>query len=167
MVKASLLSKFPIFNELSHEQLERIVEAGKEVTFNKGEIIVKEGESGQTMYLILEGEVEVSKTLTLRVSKSDFESREKTITRFSSKDHLFFGEMALLGDSTRTATVAALTDCSLYSIKKDDFEALGEEYPVLGYKLVRNISRILCDYLKKANSDILKLTTALSIALTK
>lgn len=167
MVKASLLSKFSIFEGLSYEQLEKISRIGEEVSFNKGETIVKEGESGDKMYLILEGEVEVSKTLTLRVSKSDFESREKTITRFSSKDHLFFGEMVLLGDSIRTATVSALTDCSLYSIKKEGFEALGEEYPVLGYKLVRNISKILCDYLKKANSDILKLTTALSIALTK
>ena len=66
-----------------------------------------------------------------------------------------------------TATVAALTDCVLLEITRSDFLRLGEENPQIGYKITRNITGLLCSRLRKADEDTIKLTTALSLALSR
>jgi CRP-like cAMP-binding protein len=60
-----------------------------------------------------------------------------------------------------------LTDCSLLEIGKADFLRLAEENPHLGYKITRRVAELLCSRLRKAGEDTVKLTTALSIALSR
>jgi hypothetical protein len=66
-----------------------------------------------------------------------------------------------------TATVVARSDCVLLEITRNDFLRLGEENPRIGYKITRNITQLLCSRLRKADEDTIKLTTALSLALSK
>jgi CRP/FNR family cyclic AMP-dependent transcriptional regulator len=75
--------------------------------------------------------------------------------------------MAMFENDVRSATLTASTDCVLYEIKRDDFERLTQQNCALGYKLVRKIAEVLCNRVRQGNQDILKLTTALSIALSK
>jgi CRP-like cAMP-binding protein len=75
--------------------------------------------------------------------------------------------MALIGQDTRSASISAKTDCLLLEINRDDFIRLIESRPALGIKILMNLSRQLIGHLKKCNQDVIRLTTALSIALSK
>jgi CRP/FNR family cyclic AMP-dependent transcriptional regulator len=130
-------------------------------------VILKEGEAGETMYIMEEGMVEISKTLVMQRGREEATGRDKILTKLSAEDHAIFGEVALFEQSKRTATVVALTDCRMLEISKSGFLRLAEENPRIGYKITRNIVQLLCSRLRKTDEDTIKLTTALSIALSR
>ncbi len=156
-----------ILSDLTEEELEEVYKIAKKVEFPAGAVIMKEGEVGDSMFLFLEGEVEVSKNLTLKIGKKGFSQAEKSMVKLNAKYVSFFGEMAMFENDTRSATITAKTDCLLYEIKRKDFERLCEARPEIGYKVIRRIATVLSQRVRKGNQDILKLTTALSIALSK
>ena len=160
-----ILQKIPVLEGLSAEQMQKVsgIVTHKEVP--PGEEIIRDGELGNTMYVLVKGTVQISKTLTLKVSRRDFGEREKRLTVLDSQNYPVFGEVALLENSERTATVTALTDATLLEIERSTFEQLCEQEPTIGYRIIRNIARDVCARLRKSNLDILKLTTALSLAL--
>ena len=75
--------------------------------------------------------------------------------------------MALFEQGKRTATVVAQTDCTLLEIARDDFLSFAEANPRIGYEITRKITQLLCSRLRKADEDTIKLTTALSLALSR
>jgi CRP-like cAMP-binding protein len=151
---------------MSPAQLARVWEIIELRKYPPGEVIVQEGESGDTLYLLLAGEVEVSKALTLMVARGNVDTRDKALDRMAAGQSPFFGEMALLDDShRRTATVRTLRQCTLGLLRRKPCMALCHEDPSLGFLLMRNIASTLATRLDKANKDILKLTTAFSLAL--
>src|SRR3989442_15072608 len=85
-----------------------------------GERFVREGELSGRFYIITAGEVEVLQHV---------DGGERLIRRLHAGD--YFGELALLGDRRRTATVRAVTDTSVLSIARQDFTALVEHLPAL------------------------------------
>ena len=148
------------------QQLSKMRDIVHEQKFVTGDVVVREGETGDYMYLLLAGEVEVSKTLTLMVGRGDLGQRDKSLSRMNADDCAAFGEMALLKyDSTRTATVKVLSNSILGLIHRDDFRRLCEADFELGFKVMKNIAVSLCSRLEKTNQDIMKLTTAFSLAL--
>ena len=79
-----------------------------------------------------------------------------------------FGEVSLFGhDERRTATVTALTDCHMGSMTGKQFFKILEDHLEVGYQVMGNLTRIVCDRLVAANLNVLKLTTALSLVLEK
>lgn len=128
---------------------------------------MKEGDVGETMYIILEGTVEVVKTLVLEGIDTDEDEKigNKVFTKLSSKDHAVFGEISLLEESKRTATIKALSDCTFYEIERSDFLKLAGEDAELGFQVLFNIAKIICSRLRKADEDVIKLSTVLSIVL--
>lgn len=166
MEDEKLLKAIPILQDLGEEELRQVLKIARPVQFPRGKVILKEGETGEAMYIIAEGAVEVSKTLVMTGGREDLQDREKILTKLSAEDHAIFGEVALFEKSKRTATVLALTDCRMLEISKSDFLRLAEENPRIGYKITRNIVQLLCSRLRKTDEDTIKLTTALSIALS-
>ena len=167
MEDEKLLKAIPILQKLDQEELRQVLKIARPVQFPRGKVILKEGETGETLYIIAEGAVEVSKTLVMMGGREDVQDREKILTKLSAEDHAIFGEVALFERSKRTATVVALTDCRMLEISKSDFLRLAEENPRIGYKITRNIVQLLCSRLRKTDEDTIKLTTALSIALSR
>jgi len=160
------LSRFDIFAGLSDLQLEKIGKIISEKYVAAGDEITREGEKGDELFLLLRGRVEVSKTLTLLVGRGDVDKRDKSLIRLKADDAPYFGEMAILNkDSTRSATVKAIEDCVVGIIKRKDLLNLCESDNELGYRLLKNIASTLAVRLEKANQDVLKLTTAFSLAL--
>lgn len=88
--------------------------------FGAGEEIVRQGELSGRFYIITSGEVEVTEKV---------DGQEHQIRRLRAGDH--FGELALLGDRRRTATVRAVSDTSVLSLARQDFTALVEHLPQL------------------------------------
>lgn len=167
MHEEKLLKAVPIFQDLEEEELRHLLEIARRVQFPRGKVILKEGEPGEMIYIIEEGMVEISKSLVMKLGRDDYQDREKILTKLSAADHAIFGEVALFEQGCRTATIVALTDCVLLEIARPNFLRLAEENPRMGYKITRNIAQMLCSRLRKADEDMVKLTTALSLALSR
>ncbi|MBV54422.1 MAG: cyclic nucleotide-binding domain-containing protein [Candidatus Marinimicrobia bacterium] len=162
------LGKFRVFSDLSEDQLDKFRKTAEIREFKAGTTIFEEGDVGDSLYLLLDGEVEINQALTMQLSKGDYDTREKSIIRLSSDISPCFGEMSLLGnDDKRTAGVRAISDCKMAVIMKDDLFSICTENPELGYIVMRNVAAIVTDNLIKANQNVLKLTTAFSLILEK
>jgi len=154
-----------LFSELSDDQVKKVAKICSTRMVRQGEVIMTEGEVGETLYLLREGEVEIVKALTLKRRAGGFEEGEKAIVKLRSDDVNFFGEMTLLSRAPRSATVRSVTDSVLYEIRTDAIDRLCSEDADLGYKIMRALGARLTNVVEKNNKDILKLTTALSLSL--
>ncbi len=162
------LGHFPILDGLSLEQLYEVANIVRIATFKAGEAITREGEVGNEMFLLLSGRVEVSKSLTLKIGRGGSDTREKSLISLRAADAPYFGEMALLNENNcRSATVMAVDECRVGIITRTDFTKLCESDTGLGYRLLLNIAKTLVTHLEKTNQDVLKLTTAFSLALQR
>jgi len=160
------LKEYSLFGGLSDADIKCINGIVNKKTFDVGSTVVQEGDSGDELFLLEEGIVDISKTLTIVTSKHDFGQKERSFIRLSSDIHPYFGEMALFGSGERSATVKAVTACKVLIIRHEDFNLLCAEEPRIGYIVLKNIALTLVQYLRKTNEDVIKLTTALSLALS-
>ncbi len=104
--KLDLLKSIEIFKLLSDGKLECLVNECKEVTIHPGEILFREEDPGESMYVILSGEVYIEK--------------ENTVIALRSRGE-YFGEMTLIEDKPRSATITAVKETRLLEIFKDQF----------------------------------------------
>jgi len=162
-----LSSQIALLAGLESGDITEVAGIAREARVPAGQVIMREGEIGDSMFLFAAGEVLVTKNLTLKTGKRGFSQAEKSMVRLDARYVSFSGDMALFENDVRSATITASTDCLLYEVSRADFEALASRSPRLGYSLVRKIATVLCGRVRQGNQDILKLTTALSIALSK
>jgi CRP/FNR family transcriptional regulator, cyclic AMP receptor protein len=163
----ALLRKVGILADLDEEDLRKVLAISQRVAFKAGETIMREGEQGESMYFFVEGEVDVTKNLTLKLGDRDFATAEKSMNKLSADHVSVFGEMSVFGPEPRSATITAGSDCVLYSVNGAEFTELCNAEPMIGLSIVRRIAAVLCSRVRKGNGDVLKLSTALSIALSR
>jgi CRP/FNR family cyclic AMP-dependent transcriptional regulator len=168
----NLTTQLPFFQKvsllqgLSEEQIAKIIDTMYVMDILSGEIIAQEGANEDTLFILLKGEVEISKRLLMPLLDRPSDKQEKSLIRLSEKDHAFFGEMTLFEENPeRSASIRALSPCKLAVLKKNEFLTILEQNPEIGVTVFRNIATELTRRLVKANRDILKLTTAFSLAL--
>ncbi|RPJ09326.1 MAG: cyclic nucleotide-binding domain-containing protein [Spirochaetaceae bacterium] len=161
------IKKIALFDSIDENEMDRFASVCRPVDVKAGSILMREGDVGSSMFLFSSGIVDVTKNLTLKSGKQGFSSAEKSMVKLDANHAPFFGDMAMFENDVRSATITAFTDCLLYEIQRSDFEAYCHENPVMGYKLISRIAVILCERVRKGNQDVLKLTTALSIALSR
>lgn len=153
-----------LFDGLTDAQLGSLHKVAREHSVPAGTVIVHEGGlGGDVLFVLTGGSVGVTKRLGLTAESPDDGARQKTIVRLEAPQA--FGEMCLIEDAERSATITAHSDCKLLEIGRADFERLVEADLVLGYCVVRNIARVLSFRLRRTDRDVLKLTAALSLAL--
>jgi CRP/FNR family transcriptional regulator, cyclic AMP receptor protein len=163
MTDFDFLKKIFIFQDLQDEELQQVLNLAQPCSFSEKAVIIKEGDSGDSMYVMCEGEVEITKRLTMALDQDL--PKEKRMIRLKAKDGVSFGEMALLENDTRSATVTVLSDCRLLELKRDDFLGYIWEHSVTGCKILLRLAQLLSGHLRKTDQDVVKLTTALAIAL--
>ena len=124
-----VLATVPLFKGLDEEIVDRIARATRRQTFAPGEDIVQVGEPGRSLYVLTDGSVKV-----LYPARSmDFE-----LARLGPGE--FFGEMALLNDKPRSATVRAVGRVEALVLDKTDFRDLILESPELGLQVLEALS---------------------------
>lgn len=162
------LKDFSIFKGLDESEIKLFEDKISSVDVSEGNYFIIEGDVGDSIFLLLEGEVEINQALTLFMNKSDADNREKAIIKLSSESKPLFGEMSLfIEGEQRTASVKALSDCKLAQIMKEELFKVCDAHPNTGYKVMQNLCRTLCGNLVKANQNVLKLTTAFSLILER
>ncbi|HCK98487.1 MAG TPA: hypothetical protein DHW42_00055 [Candidatus Marinimicrobia bacterium] len=159
-----ILGEYEIFSELTEDQIDKFCKVIIPIRFMKGDTIIREGEKGNSILLLLDGKVDITQALTLKTDTTQSDTREKSLLSLSSETHPFFGEMSLFSENDlRTATVKAGTVCSVARIERGEFFHICNTYPEIGNKVMRNIAQVLSRRLKQANQNVLKLTTAFSL----
>ena len=153
-----------LLKDLTPDELAQFAVACTVAEFKAGETIIREGDTGDEMYILLEGVVEISRKLTMLASQEQDELN-KTLVTLSAKERPFFGEMGLLGQKERTASVIAKNDCKLVTIRQASFERLCNENPKMGVAILKLVALTAGERLLKTNKDVMKLTTALCLAL--
>lgn len=145
MSDVRILQTVDIFTDLNLEQLEKIYDICNEVTCTKGTVIVKETTPSTEIYIILEGTVEI---LVGHSGLSKFgEKRVGILDRGQS-----FGEVALVDQGLRSATVRCLSDtCRLLEISRNDFLKLLKKNPDIGFTVMFNLAADLCLKFRQAS----------------
>ena len=98
--------------------------------------------------------------------EGDFTEREKILKRFKAEDNVVFGEIAMIDRENRSASVVTTTDCILLEIRREDLLDLIEKRPQMGIKILKRIAQLLASRLRQSSQDVIRLTTALSVALS-
>ena len=124
------LKKIPLLSRLPDEALNALAAKAKSVKFPKQAIIITEGDETSSLYIILSGKV--------RVFSSDEKSKE--VTLLIQESGSYFGELALLGDEPRSASVETLEKTVCGIISKDDFKYWLVSHPDVAMGLLSELS---------------------------
>ncbi|MBN1619372.1 mechanosensitive ion channel [candidate division WOR-3 bacterium] len=119
------LKKIPIFEPLEKEDLTLLSQNSPRISFGKGDIMIKQGDDGDSMFVITKGEVVVEK-------KSD-DGVNRLVTKLGPSD--FVGEMSLLTGEKRSATVRVLTEAEVIMINKNAFKGIIVANPKIALSL--------------------------------
>lgn len=126
-----------IFEGLKNRQAKLATLLGHMHDFNKGEMILSEGDIGDEMHVVIQGRVEIF--------SGDYDSRQ-TIAILGQGDN--FGEMALVRHSVRSASAIALEDTELLSFSTMSLRRVQRRYPWIASQIYLNLTRILSDRLQ-------------------
>ena len=138
-LKREVLAHMPLFERLTERELLRVMQAVEVRAFKDGEVVIKEGDKGDELFIVLDGKV--------RVSRGD-----QVLTHLGQGEHV--GEMALIRSVPRSATVTAVGDAELIAIRRADFfEILRKEHEV-AVKMLWQFLGVLADRLDQTNSQL-------------
>jgi CRP-like cAMP-binding protein len=132
-----------LFTELSGDEIKKILSYMEIRHYDPMSFIFKEGEEGNEMYLIEKGEVEVF-----------IERKEKRIPLAKLTHGDFFGEMGILRNNTRSASIQALDNVSLFILTRSDIAAITERSGDLAAKFLLNLSEVLAERIASTNKEV-------------
>ena len=121
------------FPGMSLSEAEEMLTSSSTRTFPKNQVICKEGEMGKTFYVILDGEVEVTKIIE--------ETKEHVLKHLFAGD--FFGEMAIIHSAPRSATIRTTVETEVLEFHQDAFTNLMEKSQSMAFAMIKEMSRRL------------------------
>ncbi|MCQ2613930.1 MAG: cyclic nucleotide-binding domain-containing protein [Treponemataceae bacterium] len=151
--KVEIFSDFDTTNEIHRKILEKVCVLLEPETFPKGAFIIKEGDLGNSLFILYEG--------TVQVKRNTPSNEQFAVVNLAAEQNVFFGEVALVDKDTRSASVLALTECRTLRLDGTTFKTLCDEEPILGYRVMYQISRRLAGSLRRSNRDMMTLYAAL------
>ena len=162
----NVIKKYSLFDGLTESEIQKFISLMNFKTVKDKEVIMKEGDDGDTIVLLLSGEVSITQALTLKNKKAVSDNREKVLIKLNASLHPFFGEISLFNEvDKRTATITATSECDIAILDDDDIINLCNEDNSLGYKIMKNLAEKLSSSLEKTNNQVLKLTTVFNLIL--
>jgi len=160
----------PVFEGLTGTEIATVRGIFREEERPAGSIVVAEGQTGDEMFILVRGRVQISKAMLMAgmsVPLLSMESPRKVLATLDASGYPVFGEVALIDADLRSATVTALTDCLFLVTGRVAFFGLAQREPALGVKLLLTLGRRMAATIRRSNSEVVKLTTALALSLRK
>ena len=145
-----LVRTAPLFRGLSRWEARKVVLLGMLQAFKPGEAVIRKGEAGTEMYMVVTGR--------LRVFDRDRDGRERTLVTLDPG--AVFGEMALVGEQARTADVVAESPTEVLRLDSPALERLRTRFPFTAAKLFRNMAGILSERLRNTTAALMRTTGA-------
>lgn len=124
-----LIRHVPLFADLTGDEAAELYRTSRRVHARPGELVIREGEPGDSLYIVLSGELEVTKS-----------DGGREITLATRRAGEFIGEMSLLEATPRTASVRATAESDLLAIGPDDFRRLLERRPQTATTVLRTVT---------------------------
>ncbi len=146
-----VLSKVPAFSNLTQRELKEVAAIVHKREYRTGEPVFYQGDPGLGMYIIQDGEVSIA------ILGKDSEERELALLG----DGDFFGELALLDESTRSANAVCKSDCTLIGFFRPDLFELIKKNNALGIKIVLKLAEIVAQRLRQTDKELSKIKSQL------
>ncbi len=124
--KVEALKRAPLFEGLSKKELAQLARVSEDLEVPAGDVLCKEGDTGREFFVIVEGETEIT-------------AKGKKLADRGGGD--FVGEIALLEDTSRTATVTAKTPLRVFVLTREDFRWLVRQNPKVEQKVMQALAR--------------------------
>jgi CRP/FNR family transcriptional regulator, cyclic AMP receptor protein len=146
-----VLSKVPAFANLAPRELKEVAVIVHKREYRSGEPVFYQGDPGLGMYIVKDGEVSIV------IQGKDGNERELAL--FGDGD--FFGELALLDESPRSANAVCKTECTLIGFFRPDLFELIEKNTTLGIKIVLKLAEIVAQRLRHTDKELSKVKSQL------
>ena len=130
--EVELLKKIPLFTNVETSKLKLLAFTSERVSFHAGDVLFKQSEIGTCAYIIISGEADVI---------VETPAGSLTVAKVGTND--FVGEIAILCDVPRTATVRARTEMTTLCISKDLFFRMVTEFPQMAVEIMRVLAQRL------------------------
>jgi len=150
--RSEILGKVPVFDRLTRHELSLVSHILHQREYKAGELVFREGEAGNGMYIIRSGHVQIT----------GVDDNGECVVYAELGDNQFFGELALTDKAPRSATVTVIEPAVLYGFFKPDLVELMDKNPVLGSKILWNLARVVGDRLRATNERMMEFQLKLS-----
>ncbi len=129
------------FMDFTRQEMETLIELADPTMIKEGAIIVRQDATGDALYIIITGYCDVTHKRG---------GQEVSLAKLGPGD--FFGELALVDDGPRSATVTALTECIVLKVPQAVIRALAGVYPNAAFKMIMAIAKVLVQRMRKGNA---------------
>ena len=126
--KVEALRNAPLFHDLSKKELEELAKLADDLEVEPGKVLTREGDTGREFFVLMDGEVEI-------------ERGGRSLGTRPAPD--FIGEIAILEDVPRTATVTAKTPLRFFVLTSQSFRSVVDQFPDVERKVLRTLARRL------------------------
>lgn len=142
-----VLQSMPPFQNMNRKHLKALMQHIHNREYTENEYIFYQGDPGIGLYIIIKGEVVVK--------QGEIDPQDENLAKLGRGD--FFGELALLDNSPRSASAIATNPSNIAVIFKPDLDEYIDKYPKQGVDIMRGISQIIVTRLRNLNQDYIKL----------
>jgi CRP/FNR family transcriptional regulator, cyclic AMP receptor protein len=150
-----IIMDIPFFEKLNNRELATVAKYVNYFEISKGEILFKEGDPGDSVCFVVKGRLDVYK-------KASTPGKQVKIASVTKKRSI--GEMAVIDEYTRSATVRACSDACIVSLTKSGFDALLQENPKIGAAILKKIATLVSMNLRSTSSRLADYINILPIA---
>ncbi|MBN2618348.1 MAG: cyclic nucleotide-binding domain-containing protein [Spirochaetales bacterium] len=149
------LAKIPLFSSFAadRDSLEKLNKICNLKDYDENIVVIQEGAKGDDMFIVFAGSVEIRKNTR--------SGDEYTVVQLSAEHNVFFGELAIVSEGERSATVLTRSKSTFLVITKNDFEKFCEDHPTIGLHITKEILKTVAARLRKTNDDMLTIFDAL------
>ncbi len=159
-----------IFRGLPASMLDKVKAIFDVRSVQAGENLVTEGEQGDEMFILIRGKVRITKSMLLKgmnLPIMEASDPRKVLATLDETEYPIFGEIALIDRDIRSATIQVLDDADFLVTDRARFFELTEREPALGSRLILALARRMAGTIRKGNSELIKVSTALALALSR
>jgi hypothetical protein len=162
--------KISLFEGLTAEEILQVKTIFTTIQVGVETDLVTENTPGDRMFILVHGKVQIRKAMLfeeLNIALPDLASTTKVLATLDGSSYPIFGEIALVDDDIRSATVRVLEPSTFLQTSQDKFFLFINEHPGIGVKLLLALCKNFTKTIRKSNNEIIKITTALALSLSR